>query len=168
MGRGDRRTSPRDVPGGVAPPPRYAAVLADEAMDELIELLTYIKGSSPKNAATVNEAISWRLFQLGRDPRIGHADPNALLAPPGATALITTVKKISIYYLFPMARVGREIVLVLSVRRGSRMPLEQPEYARRWLEELARITPSSDEPSQATARPPRHGPKDPGRGPLRR
>lgn len=146
MGRGDHRASAGDVPGSVGQPPQYEVVVADEAMDELIELLTYIKGSSPKNAAVVNEAVSQRFFQLGRNPRTGHADPSAPLVPPGAVGLMTTAKKFAIYYLFPMTRQGREIVYVLSIRRGSRMPLDQPEYARRWLEELAKVAPPPEEP----------------------
>ncbi|MDO8562785.1 MAG: type II toxin-antitoxin system RelE/ParE family toxin [Candidatus Limnocylindria bacterium] len=152
MGRGDRPASSGAAPRNVSPSPRYEVVLADEARNELSELVTYIKKDSPKNAGEVYDAISKRLFQLGANPRIGRADPNAPSVPSGASALITTVKKVAIYYLFPLTGHGREVVYVLSIRRGSRMPLEDPGYARRWLEELATLPapkePSAEDPSQ--------------------
>jgi len=117
-------------------------------MDELVELLTYIKKSSPKNAGSVRAAVAERLDRLARSPRTGHADPNAPLIPPGAAAYITTVKKVSLYYLFPLRRQGREIVYVVTIRRGSRMPLEEPDYLRRWMEELAKMGSPQEGPSQ--------------------
>jgi len=110
-------------------------------MDELVELLTYIRKGSPKNAGSVWAAVEKRLDHLRRFPRTGHADPNAPLVPPGTDAYITTVKKVSIYYLFPLRRDDREIVYVVTVRRGSRMPLEEPEYLARWMAEIAKVAP---------------------------
>lgn len=141
MGRGDRPASSGDVLRNVDPPAAHEVVIADEAMDELAELIAYINKDSPRNALAMYDAISQRLFQLGADPRTGHAEPSAPLVPPGAAALITTVKKVAIYYVFPLRRRRHEIVYVVSIRRGTRMPLEQPEYARRWLEEVATIAP---------------------------
>lgn len=143
MGRGDRPASSGDVPRNVNTRPQHKLVLADEAIDDLNELVTYIK-KDPKNAAAVYDAISRRLFQLRTNPKLGHADPTAPPVPPGATALLTTVKKVAIYYLFPLTRQGNEVAYVLSIRRGSRQPLEQPEYARRWLEEVSRVSASEE------------------------
>lgn len=146
MGRGDRRSSARDVPRGVDRPPQYRVVLANEAMDELVELLSYIKEDGPKNAASVRESVAARLDRLAHLPRTGHEDPNAPLVPEGAAALITTVKGLSIQYLFPLRWRRREIVYVVTIRRGARMPLDEPEYTRRWMEELARIAPPPGAP----------------------
>lgn len=148
MGRGDRPASSGDVPRNVKAPPRHRLVLADEAIDEWNELVTYIRKDSPKNAAAMYDAISRRLFQLSMNPKLGHADPNAPPVPTGATALLTTVKKVAIYYLFPLPHRGNEIIYVLSIRRGSRQPLEQPEYARRWIEEVSKISPPEEGPEE--------------------
>lgn len=148
MGRGDRPAPSGAAPRNVGRPPSFKVLLADEARDELSELVAYIKKDSPKNAGEVYDAVSTRLLQLGANPGTGHADPSAPLVPPGASALITVVKKIAIYYLFPLTRQGREIAYVLRIRRGPRMPLDEPEYARRWLEELARIAPTERSPSK--------------------
>lgn len=139
MGRRDRRSAAREVPRAVARTPRHQVVIANEAMDELVELLTYISESSPKNAASVRAAISDRLDRLARFPRTGHEDPNTPLVPEGAAAFITTVKGISLCYLFPLRWRGRDIVYVVTLRRGARMPLDDPEYLRRWMEELGKL-----------------------------
>ncbi len=144
MGRGDRHASSGAALGNVGGRSRRIVILADEARDEFSELVTYIKKDSPKNAGEVYDAVSTRLLQLGANPEIGHADPNAPPLRAGSSPRITIVKKISMYYLFPLTRHGRQIVYVLSIRRGSRMPLEEPEYARRWLEELAKIPPIAE------------------------
>ena len=146
MGRGNRRSAADDVPG-VDPVREYEVVLADEAMAELIELLTYIKTESPKNAGSVRAAVTKRLDRLRRFPRTGHADPNAPLVPHGAEAFIVTVKGVSIYYLFPLRWKDREIVYVVTIRRGSRLPLDQPEYLARWMEEIAKLAPPPGKPA---------------------
>jgi plasmid stabilization system protein ParE len=112
-----------------------------------VGLVRYIRKDSPKNAAGVLAAIRRRRDALRSNPRLGHADPNAPLVPAGASALLTTVKGIGIYYLFPMKRHDREIVYVVSIRRGARMPLEHADYARRWIEEASKIPPEAPEPS---------------------
>ena len=139
MGRGGRRTPSGDVPGGVAPRSVYPVVIAEEAMTELLDLLTYISKDSPKNAASVRAAIAKRLDRLRHFPKTGHADPSAPLVPRGAGAHVTTVKDVSIYYLFPLRWEDRDIVYVITIRRGARMPLEEPAYLARWMEELARF-----------------------------
>lgn len=138
MGRGHRSSAARDVPEHIARP-RYEVVFADEAWDELIELLTYIGETSPKNAGVVREAVADRLARLRDFPKAGHVDPNAPPAPPGAEARITAVKKVAVHYLFPMKWRGSDVVYVVSIRRGSRQPLREPDYVRRWLAEVARI-----------------------------
>ena len=141
MGRGNRRSAPGDVPGDLDPARDYQVVVADEALAEFIELLTYIKTESPKNAGSVRAAVEKRLDRLRRFPRTGHADANAPLVPPDAEAFIATVKNVSIYYLCPLRWKDREIVYVVSIRRGSRMPLEDPQYLARWMQELAKLAP---------------------------
>ena len=146
MGRGRSRSPARDVPGDVDRPRRYQVIVDDDAMVELVELLTYIKKESPKNAGSVRAAVKARLDRLARFPKTGHADPNAPVVPPGAAAFVTTVKKISLHYLFPLLVRDRDVVYVITIRRGSRMPLEEPEYLLRWMEELARMAPPLEEP----------------------
>lgn len=141
MGRGSRRSPSGDVPGGVAPQSAYPVVIADEAMAELVDLLTYISTDSPKNAASMRAAIEKRLDRLRRFPKTGHADPNAPLVPRGTGAYIVTVKHVSIYYLFPLRSADRHVVYVVTIRRGARLPLEEPGYLARWMEELARLAP---------------------------
>lgn len=140
MGRGDRppdsRAHRRDTVGAR---PRYEVVLAAEAEDELVERVRYIHKDSPKNATEMLRAIFKRRDALASNPRIGHVDQDAPLVPKDAAALVTIVKKIGIYYLFPMRRGDREIVYVVSIRRGSRMPLAHADYARRWLEEVSKL-----------------------------
>lgn len=143
MGRGDRPASSGNaLRSEVDELPRHEVVLAVEAEEELTELIAYIQKDSPKNASAAYEAISKRLYQLGANPKIGHADPNAPLVPQGASALLTTTKKVGIHYLFPMKRDDRDIVYVVGIRRGSRMPLEHAEYARRWVEEASKVPPA--------------------------
>lgn len=144
MGRSGRRSSAGDVPGGVGRRPPFDVVLDDDALAELVELLTYIKQQSPKNAGAVRAAVDARLARLRRFPETGHADPNVPLVPPGAAAFITTVKRIALYYLFPLRVRDREVVYVITIRRGSRLPLDEPEYLRRWMEQLAEMTPDTD------------------------
>ena len=140
MGRGDRPASSGEtLRSQVDERHRYDVVLAAEAEDELTGLVAHIQRDSPKNAIAAYEAVSKRLHQLGANPRTGHADPNAPLVPRETGAFTTTVKGISVYYLFPLRVRRRHVVYVISVRRGSRMPLEDPEYLRRWMEELARL-----------------------------
>ena len=141
MGRGHRRSAPGDVPRNLDPARDYQVVVADEAMAEFIELLTSIKTESPKNAGAVRAAVEKRLDRLRRFPRTGHVDANAPLVPLGADAFIVTVKGVSLYFLFPLRWKDREIVYVVSIRRGSRMPLEDPQYLARWMQELAKLAP---------------------------
>lgn len=158
MGRSNRRSSAGNVPGDVGQIREHRVVVADEAMAELVELLSYINRDSPKSAGAVRVAVEKRLDRLRRFPKAGHADPDAPFVPPGAGAYIATVKNVSIYYLFPLRWNGREFVYVVTIRRGSRMPLEQPGYLTRWMEELAKLARPPDEPSQdldAQARRPR-------------
>ena len=138
MGRGSRRSPSSDVPG-VASARAHPVVLANEALAELIDLLTYISTDSPKNAASMRAAIEKRLDRLRHFPKTGRRDPDAPLVPRGAEARVATVKSVSIHYLFPLRSGGRDIVYVVTIRRGSRMPLEEPEYLVRWMEELARV-----------------------------
>ena len=147
MGRGSRRAPAGDVPGNVAQSREYPVVIADEAMAELVELLTYVRKDSPKNAASVRAAVEKRLDRLRGFPRTGHADPNAPLVPPGADAYIVTIKNVSLHCLFPLRWKDREIVYVVTIRRGSRMPLEEPEYLDRWMAELAKLAPPRGEPA---------------------
>lgn len=147
MGRGNRRSATGDVPGALDPAREYEVVIADEALAELIELLTYIRAESPKNTGSVRAAVEKRLDRLRRFPRTGHADPIAPSVPPGAEAFIVTVKGVSISFLFPMRWKDRDIVYVVSIRRGSRMPLEDPAYLARWMAELATLAPPPGGPS---------------------
>lgn len=139
MGRGGRRSPSSDVPGGVASARAHPVVLANEALAELIDLLTYIGTDSPKNAASVRAAIEKRLDRLRHFPKTGRRDPDAPLVPRGAEARVTGVKSVAIHYLFPLRSGGRDIVYVVTIRRGSRMPLEEPAYVVRWMEELTRL-----------------------------
>lgn len=173
MGRGHRRTSAGDVSAGVDP--TYTLVVADEAITELIELLTYIRVESSKNARSILAAVEKRFERLRRFPRTGHADPNAPLVPHGTQAFIVTVKSVSIDYLFPMRWKDREILYVVSIRRGSRMPLDDPEYLGRWMEELARLASPPGEspqerstPSRPKRRSPRGRPRTPSSSQARR
>lgn len=148
MGRGGRGSSASDVSGDVKNPREYTVVIANEAMTELVDLLTYVSKDSPKNAAAVRVAVEKRLDRLRRFPRAGRADQNAPLVPAGAQGYITTVKGVSLYYLFPLRWKRREIVYVVTIRRGSRMPLEDPEYLTRWMAELVKLAPPPEDPSK--------------------
>lgn len=142
MGRGSRRTSAGAVPRAVVPP-RYEVVIADEALAELHELLTYIATGSPQNAASVLAAIEKRLGRLRRFPRTGHVDPHAPAVPvPRTEARLVTVDGVSLRYLFPVQWRDHDIVYVVMIRRGERMPLNEPEYLALWQAELAARTQS--------------------------
>lgn len=138
MGRGDRPASEGQVLRNVDP--SYEVAVVDEALAELDELIEYIKKDSPKNARSVYDAIATRLSALRTGPELhGRIDDLAQSAPPGSTARTSTVKNIAIYYAFPVAHGAQQIVLVLSIRRGQRLPLEAGEYTRRWLEEVSKV-----------------------------
>ena len=142
MERGSRRTSARDVPELVAPAAvDHPVIVAEEAMTELIELLTYIRKDSPQNAAEMRTDIAQRLDRMRTFPLVGHVDENAVSAPPGSKGYSTTVEGIAIYYLFPVQYQSQEVSLVLTIRRGSRMPLDDTSYLARWAEELAKLAP---------------------------
>lgn len=142
MGRGDRPPHSAAYRGSaVGQPHRYEVVLAKEAEDELVELIRYIARDSKKSADGVLDALLKRRDLLRSNPHMGHAHPSAPLVPEGSRALITTVKKVGLYYLFPFKRRDEDILFVVSIRRGSRMPVEAPEYMRRWLDEVSKLEP---------------------------
>lgn len=138
MGRGDRPAAAGQVLRNVGP--SHEVVVAEEALDELGELIEYIRKDSPKNAESVYNAVSERLHRLRTAPElVGHVDKHAGPLPPKASCRKTTVKKVAIYYAFPVARGSRQMVLVLSIRRGRRQPLEETQYTRRWLDEVSKV-----------------------------
>ena len=116
-------------------------------MTEMIDLLTYIKKESAQNAAAMRGDITKRLDQMRSYPQIGHLDESAVSAPPGAKGYITTVEGVAIYYLFPVPYKSKEVSLVLTIRRGSRMPLDDSAYVARWTDELAKLAPPKDPPA---------------------
>lgn len=140
MGRGDRPPhSGAHLGDAVDQPRRYEVVIAREAEDELVELVRYIRKDSKRNADMVLKEVLKRRDLLRTSPSMGLADPSAALVPDGAEALVTTVKKIGLYYLFPFKRGDEDIVFIVSIRRGARMPLGELEYLRRWLEESSKV-----------------------------
>lgn len=71
-------------------------------------------------------------------PRARPVDTDAPGVPDGSVAHKTTVMGYTIRYLYPFRVRGRPHVLVVSIRRGRRRALDDPEYLTRWLEERAR------------------------------
>lgn len=65
-------------------------------------------------------------------------DEDAPDVPDGSVAHKTAVMGYAIRYLYPFTVRKRSHVLVVSIRRGTRKALEDPEYLMRWLEERAR------------------------------
>lgn len=65
-------------------------------------------------------------------------DEDAPDVPDGSVAHRTTVTGYTIRSLYPFKVGRRSHLLVVSIRRGARKALEDPEYLLRWLEERAR------------------------------
>lgn len=76
--------------------------------------------------------------RIAADPESRPAEADVPGLPAGAAARRMAVSGYLIRYIYP-CRIDREpSVLILSVRRGSREALADPEYILRWLEERSR------------------------------
>lgn len=132
MGRG-RRAPEEPVPGSVA----FPAIIGDDAVSDLLELLDYIATESPATAQKVSERITAEVDRIARKPHLRKIDDDAPDVPDGLTAHKVTVSGFTIRYVHPFEFGGRPRVLIVSIQRGVRM-LDKPEYLLRLLEERAR------------------------------
>ena len=89
----------------------------------------------------VAEPITKQLERIARAPTTRAPEPHVPGLPAGAVARKATVSGHTIRWVYPFIVDGEPNVLVVSIRRGSRKALEDPEYLLRWLEERARQRP---------------------------
>lgn len=132
MGRG-RRDAEGSLPRSVDPP----AIIGEDAIADLIELLDHIASQSPATARKVAGRIISEVERVARSPRIRPVDADAPDIPAGLTARKVTVSGFTIRFVHPLVVRGRARVLIVSIQRGVRM-LDKPEYVLRLLEERAR------------------------------
>ena len=116
-------------------------IIGRHAEAELFELLDYVQAQSPRSAYLVAERITTQLERIARAPEARAPEPDAPSLPAGAVARKATVSGYTIRWVYPFMVDGEPNVLVVSIRRGSRKALEDPEYLLRWLEERARQGP---------------------------
>jgi plasmid stabilization system protein ParE len=116
-------------------------ILGRYAEAELFELLDYVQAQSPRNANLVAERIIKEVERVARDPETRAPEPDVPGLPAGAVARKATVSDNTIRWVYPFLVDDDPNVLVVSIRRGSRKPLEDPAYLLRWLEERARHEP---------------------------
>lgn len=131
-GRGDPEGS---LPGPVDPP----AIIGDDAIADLIELLDHIASQSPATARKVAGRIISEVERVARSPRLRPIDADAPGIPAGLTARKVTVSGFTIRFVHPFVVRGSPRVLIVSIQRGVRM-LDRPEYLMRLLEERAKRT----------------------------
>ena len=134
MGRG-RRDPEESLPGAVDAP----AIIGDDAVADLIELLDHIASQSPATARKVAERIISEVERVARSPQLRPIDADAPGIPPGLTARKVTVSGFTIRFVHPLVVRGRPRVLIVSIQRGVRM-LDKLEYLLRLLEERAQRT----------------------------
>lgn len=139
MGKG-RRKAARQVPQALTATPR-PVIIGQHAQAELFELLDYVQAQSPRSAHLVAERIAKQLERIARAPEARAPEPDVPGLPAGAVARKATVSGYTIRWLYPFVVDGEPNVLVVSIRRGSRKALEDPEYLLRWLEERVRQGP---------------------------
>lgn len=132
MGRG-RRDAEGSLPRSVDTP----AIIGEDAIADLIELLDHIASQSPATARKVAGRIISEVERVARSPRLRPIDADAPGIPAGLTARRVTVSGFTIRFVHPLVLRGRPRVLIISIQRGVRM-LDKPEYLLRLLEERAR------------------------------
>ena len=95
---------------------------------------------SPANARALVERLDTRVQRLQRFPRSGPQDTNAPSdLPQSIEARMARESGFTVRYLFPVpTKVGKKTILVVSVRRGTRMLMDDAEFLARYLGELER------------------------------
>lgn len=116
-------------------------IIGQQAEAELLELLDYVQAQSPRNANLVAVRIDREVERIAANPEARAADPDVQSLLAGAVARRTTVSGYTIRYVYPFVVDGEASVLVVSIRRGNRAALDDPEYLLRWLEERTRRVP---------------------------
>ena len=117
----------------------YRAGLSDDAAAELEEAISYIERDSPQNAAGVTHEILKAVARLRRFPRAGAVDPDAPPMHRDVEARRVAASGFVIRYIFPFKRAGRDTVYVVSIRRASRPPLDDMDFMRRLVQEVAGV-----------------------------
>jgi plasmid stabilization system protein ParE len=115
-------------------------IIGQDAEAELIELLDYVHAQSPRNANRVAERIDNAIQRIAANPEARAVEHTVPGLPAGAVARRTTVSGYTIRYIYPFMVDRAASVLVVSIRRGNREALNDPDYVLRWLEER-RTTP---------------------------
>lgn len=134
MGRGLRRNQAR---AGTVARTRHRVVIGRRAQSEFRADVLYIARESTKGATIVLEAVSKSIQQLRLFPERGRVDPGAV-ALAGSRARKLAAEGFVIRYLYPVrASATASVVLVLSVRRGERLPISDREFLLRYAQEQA-------------------------------
>ncbi|MDP9266526.1 MAG: hypothetical protein M3O91_10485 [Chloroflexota bacterium] len=102
--------------------------------------MSYIEEDSPANARAVVDRLDRRMQRLRRFPRSAAPDTRAPSElPSGIEARMASESGFNVRYVFPV-RIGSdaEMILVISIRRGTRMLIDDAEVLVRYVEELTR------------------------------
>ena len=116
-------------------------IIGHDAETELLELLDYVQAQSPRNANLVAERIVREVGRIAAHPQGRAAEADVPGLPADVVAHRTTVSGYTIRYVYPVMVDGEASVLVVSIRRGNRKALNDPQYLLRWLEERSRRVP---------------------------
>lgn len=116
-------------------------IIGQDAETELFELLDFVHAESPRNANLVAERIIKEVGRIAAHPHGRAPETDVPGLPANAVAHRTTVSGYTIRYAYPFMVEGEASVLVVSIRRGNRKALNDPQYLLRWLEERNRRVP---------------------------
>lgn len=135
-----KRSTPGDLPRSSRRKP-CRVILGRSAAEELREALDHLERQSTGAGKRLLDEIDRCVKRLRRFPESAPVDPDgsALLFGPEAKARSTHEGGYSIRYVYP-ATIGTETsaILVVSIRHGRRLPVDDQEYMKRFLTEILR------------------------------
>lgn len=117
------------------------AVMGRAAIGELREAVEYLEQRSAGAGRQLLADIDRCICRPRRFPESAPVDPNgsSALFGPGAEARSTHEAGYSIRYVYPVVMgAGEPVILLVSIRHGRRLPVDDPEYMRRFLTEILR------------------------------
>lgn len=133
MGRGGRRSPSRART-------LRPYVVGEAAREEFRAVLRYIKRESDRGARTVFERVDRKIRYLRRFPQSAPVDEQAPGVPGRAKARKAYAAGFTIRYLYPVEIGDRpDGLLVVSILRSQRLPIDDAEFVARYAMEQLRL-----------------------------
>lgn len=161
---------PRDAasPASMTAPRRAAArpsvrvVLGHAARNDLREALENLEEWSSTAGRKLLRALDRKVVQLQRFPESAPVDESAESLPFGdeARARSTQVLGYAIRYVYPVQVDGDAALLLVSIRHGRRIPIDNTDFIHRFLEELMRAHAKERARSERDAALPEGAPRE--------